>query len=90
MDPRYLDYSRVVSVLAQQEVLANDVAQTFCRSALPLLIAEMEVLQRLVDTKFSGVFPEPPVVEAEPVPQPASKPRKPRKSRKTRNAKRRP
>lgn len=56
MQQRFIDYSRVVSVMAQQNVLHPDMAVAFCGNVLPQLIAELEVLQRLADTKFGSVF----------------------------------
>lgn len=76
--------------MAQQDVLPADAAVAFCGKVLPQLIAELEVLQRLTDTKFSSLFApqqeEPPVVVVEPQPEKPSK--KPRKARKPRNARR--
>lgn len=64
MQQRFIDYSRVVSVMAQQNVLHPDMAVAFCGNVLPQLIAELEVLQRLADTKFGSVFTiDAPVVE---------------------------
>jgi hypothetical protein len=79
MQQRYIDYSRVVAVMAQQDVLPDDVAQQYCKEALPRLIAELDVLSRLADAKFASVLTVP-VEQPAPVEQDMS-PTKPAKKR---------
>lgn len=104
MNQRFLDYSRVIAVMAQQEALDADVAVQFCKSILPQLMAELEVLQHLADTKLSSVFTAPATVEPQPADCKATicssrwgkqrqedapeAPKKPRKARKRTNARR--
>ena len=83
MQQKYIDYSRVVAVMAQQDVLPDDVAQQYCREALPRLIAELDVMSRLVDDKFTSALTVPVEQQPAPVEQdmspktPAKKRRKP-------------
>lgn len=91
MQQRYIDYSRVVAVMAQQDVLPDDVAQQFCKEALPRLIAELDVLSRMADAKFASVLTvpvEPPAVAAEPdmSPKKSAKKRRNSSARKQTNA----
>ena len=101
MQQRFIDYSRVVSVMAQQNVLHPDMAVEFCGNILPQLIAELEVLQRLADTKLGSVFTvdapavEPPAAECEATvcssrwgkaETPAPKAKKAKKAKRTRKA----
>jgi len=82
MQQKYIDYSRVVAVMAQQDVLPDDVAQQFCREALPRLIAELDVMSRLVDDKFTSALTVPveqPSVPVEPDMSPKKKPAKKRR-----------
>lgn len=80
MQQRYIDYSRVVAVMAQQDVLPDDVAQQYCREALPRLIAELDVLSRLADAKFASVLDVQVEQQPTPVEQDMS-PKKPAKKR---------
>ena len=90
MDTRYLDYSRVISVMAQQGVLSPEVGQQFCEVVLPQLVAELEVMLRVAEDRWAAAISAPPAVEpVSPVTQdmkqkPAKKAarRKPRKVKK--------
>lgn len=95
MEQRYLDYARVVAVMAQQRVLLPDMAMAFCANVLPQILAEMEVLHRLADTKFGAAFTvdeapaaEPPVAVQQPVARATRRPakKKSHKARKPKNA----
>jgi len=81
MQQKYIDYSRVVAVMAQQDVLPDDVAQQYCREALPRLIAELDVLSRMADTKFASVMAVPVERQPAPVEQDMSPKTKPAKKR---------
>lgn len=84
MDPKYIEYSRVVAVMAQQGVLSTDVAQRFCAEAVPQLVAEIEVLQRLTEHLWSEAIAAPP----EPVTPPDTNKKPAKKARrKTKRAK---
>jgi hypothetical protein len=72
MDDKALHYSRVISVMAQQDALEPDAAITFCRVFLPQMLAELDVLNRMVSqrvdlwTERAAEVPLPP-----PAPTPA-------------------
>lgn len=61
MDKKYLDYARVVSVMAQQGALLDEaIAQQFCAEVVPVLISEIEVLERMVNARADAAIPAPP------------------------------
>lgn len=82
MNEKLIAYARLVAIAASQQQLSDEVAQLFCKDAVPQLLAEIEVLNR-VNAKFDALLapqqPEPvPVVEK---PKAAKKARKPRKKK---------
>jgi hypothetical protein len=67
MNQKLLDYSRVISVMAQQDVLGSDVADHFCKAVLPQLLAELDVMARLADVRIAAALDIPqPVAPQEP------------------------
>lgn len=58
MNEKLIAYSRLVAIAASQQQLSDEVAQTFCRDAVPQLLAEIEVLTR-VNAKFDALLAPP-------------------------------
>jgi hypothetical protein len=54
---KLIAYSRLVAIAAAQSQLDADHALTFCRDAVPKLLAEMEVLSR-VSERMELLFPQ--------------------------------
>ena len=82
MNEKLIAYARLVAIAASQQQLSDEVAQLFCKDAVPQLLAEIEVLNR-VNQRFDALLapskPEPaPVVAA---PKPVRKARKARKKK---------
>lgn len=82
MNEKLIAYARLVAIAASQNQLSDEVAQVFCKDAVPQLLAEIEVLTR-VNAKFDALLappkPEPTPVEAKPKAIKAA--RKPRKKK---------
>lgn len=84
MNEKLIAYARLVAIAASQQQLSDEVAQLFCKDAVPQLLAEIEVLSR-VSARFEGALaltlpqPEPAPVVAPP--KPARKARKARKKK---------
>jgi len=92
MNEKLIAYARLVAIAASQNQLSDEVAQVFCKDAVPQLLAEIEVLTR-VNAKFDALL-TPPKQEAPceaticsnrwkapEEPKAAKKPRKPRKKK---------
>jgi hypothetical protein len=84
MDQKLIDYSRVVAVMGQQDVLSHEMAQHFCQAILPHLLSELDVLTRLADAKFASVLDVP----VQPAPEPVEKDTKKRPAKQAKKAKR--
>jgi len=64
-----VDYARIVSLMANSDLLDESTANQFCRDVLPRLLAELEVMSRVsqgqrlftdaLATKQSDAQPEP-------------------------------
>lgn len=93
MNEKLIAYARLVSIAASQQQLSAEVAEAFCRDAVPQLLAEIEVLSR-VSAKFEAALslapqPEPQPCEAtvcssrwgKNTPAATKKARKPRKKK---------
>lgn len=75
MNQKLIDYSRAVAAAANQDRLDAGHAILFCKEALPLLLAEIDVVD-LLNQRFDALLPQP---EQEPVEAPARKRRRPAK-----------
>lgn len=82
MNEKLIAYARLVAIAASQNQLSEEVAQVFCKDAVPQLLAELEVLAR-VNAKFDALLaPQKPEVAAVvEKPKVAKKARKPRKKK---------
>lgn len=58
MTDKLVAYARLVAIAASQQQLSAEVAQLFCRDAVPRLLAEIEVLGR-VNAKFDELLQAP-------------------------------
>jgi hypothetical protein len=87
MNEKLIGYARLVAIAASQNQLGEEAALAFCRDAVPLLLAELEVLGR-VNQKFEVALnlALPEAQEAKPelkvVSAPIKAAKKVRKSRK--------
>jgi hypothetical protein len=81
MNEKLIAYARLVSIAASQQQLSDEIAQAFCKDAVPQLLAELEVLAR-VNQRFDALLAlpqaEPPRQQEEKKPNPKRQ-RKPRK-----------
>lgn len=62
MNQKLLNYARAVAAAANQDTLGADHAMLFCREAVPLLLAELEVndlLKERFDALLSAQIDEP-------------------------------
>lgn len=59
MNQKLLDYSRLVSVMAQQDVLGEGAAMQFCQQVLPQLLAALDVMLRLQDDRITSAIEVP-------------------------------
>jgi hypothetical protein len=76
MDEKLIDYTRVVALMAQQDVLEEKTAVQFCKAVLPQLLAELEVMSRVAQSAHSFLAS----LHSEPKPeQAAAKPSRPAK-----------
>jgi hypothetical protein len=86
MDEKLIDYTRVVALMAQQDVLEEKTAVQFCKAVLPQLLAELEVMSRVAQSAHSFLASISPAPKPEPVavapPQPAKKARPKRRKSK--------
>lgn len=82
MNEKLIAYARLVAIAASQNQLSDEVAQVFCKDAVPQLLAEIEVLAR-VNAKFDALLapPKPEPTPAEPKPKAIKAARKSRKKK---------
>jgi hypothetical protein len=76
MDEKLIDYTRVVALMAQQDVLEAQTAVHFCKAVLPQLLVELEVMRRVAQNAnafLGSIAPQPQ--EATPEQEPAAKPK---------------
>ena len=77
MDEKLIDYTRVVALMAQQDVLESQTAVHFCKSVLPQLLVELEVMRRVAQNAnafLGSLAPQPQ--DAADKPEPAAKPQR--------------
>jgi hypothetical protein len=75
MNQKLLDYSRAVAAAANQDRLDAGHAILFCKEALPLLLAEVDVVD-LLSQRFDALLAQP---DKDPVEAPARKRSRPAK-----------
>lgn len=84
MDEKLIDYTRVVALMAQQDLLEEKAAVQFCKAILPQLLAELEVMSRVAQSAHSFLASLPAPTQPEP---PATKPSQPAKKAKPKRRK---
>jgi hypothetical protein len=90
MDGKLIDYSRIAYLMAQQDLLGPEEAIAFVKEVVPRLVAELEIMQGVVENVWSGLAagappsPEAPVADLVQPPARASS-RKPAKARRRRS-----
>lgn len=82
MNEKLIAYARLVAIAASQQQLSDEVAQLFCKDAIPQLLAEIEVLNR-VNQRFDALLapPKPEPAPVAPKPKAIKAERKPRKKK---------
>lgn len=75
MNQKLIDYARAVAAAANQDRLDAGHAILFCKEAVPLLLAEIDVVD-LLHQRFDALIAKP---EEEPVKAPARRRRRPAK-----------
>lgn len=86
MNNKLIDYARAISIAASQKTLDADHALMFCRDAVPLLLAEIEVSDMLTK-RFDALLRAGESVAPQPQPPAPVSVKKPARRKKKARAK---